>query len=122
MLRQTATGSPAGNPREQEGAEEKGEQGEGEGARPAETPGAVGVGEAVAAGRHGSEQGRGGGRCREWGSVLYCDEQGRRAGNEGKPGEPAADDGPQRRAASVEAQMSAGVVKSLMRRKSILHP
>ena len=86
-------GQSAGNPREQEGAEEKGEQGEGEGARPAETPGAVGVGEAVAAGRHGSEQGRGGGRCREWGSVLYCDEQGRRAGNEGKPGEPAADDG-----------------------------
>ena len=51
-------GQSAGNPREQEGAEEKGEQGEGEGARPAETPGAVGVGEAVAAGRHGSEQGR----------------------------------------------------------------
>ena len=39
------------------------------------------------------ESRRGGGRCREWGSVLYCDEQGRRAGNEGKPGEPAADDG-----------------------------
>ena len=56
MLRQTAMGSPQ-ETREQEGAEEKGEHGEGEGARPAEAPGAVGVGEAVAAGSHGSEQG-----------------------------------------------------------------
>ena len=40
----------------------------------------------------------------------------------GSPASPPPMTGPQRRAASVEAQMSAGVVKSLMRRKSILHP
>ena len=54
----------------------------------------------------------------------YCTAMNRDAGPEmkGSPASPPPMTGPQRRAASVEAQMSAGVVKSLMRRKSILHP